>query len=302
VNNDVLARQWDRCNSIVLTWILNSISEELYMGHVFSKLACDVWTELKETYNKIDGSVVFDLYQKINSISQNGMFVSEYYHKLNVMWRQLDQILQLPTCVCEASREFNDFNSMIKLMKFLMGLGSVYQHVRTHLLIKEVLPTVKEAFAIVSREESHRNSGNNSKKGQSLAFVSKTNKNFEFKKGNKVSNQNLKCTHCNKIGHSVDKCFEIIGYPSWMKPRNNQGRRVAATNNSFVESTDVPITSLTSDQLSKLLSLLNDKPSDVAQSCNVSGIGSSPFCASLFDNQSVFCFQNSNGNKESTGW
>jgi hypothetical protein len=29
----VLASQWDRCNSVVITWILNSISEEL----------CDDW-------------------------------------------------------------------------------------------------------------------------------------------------------------------------------------------------------------------------------------------------------------------
>ncbi|XP_076901892.1 uncharacterized protein LOC143556468 [Bidens hawaiensis] len=39
VNNEVLASQWDRCNSIVLTWILNSVSDELYVGQVYSELA-----------------------------------------------------------------------------------------------------------------------------------------------------------------------------------------------------------------------------------------------------------------------
>lgn len=84
-DNEVLAMQWDRCNSVVLTWILNSISEELYMGLVYSKLASDVWTELKETYDKIDESVIFNLYQKINNLTQNGMSVSEYYHKYNYL-------------------------------------------------------------------------------------------------------------------------------------------------------------------------------------------------------------------------
>ncbi|KAJ0800186.1 putative retrotransposon Copia-like protein [Helianthus annuus] len=65
--DEVLGRQWDRCNSIVLTWILNSLSDELYLGHVYSKLASEVWRDLKETYDKVDGSVVFNLYQKINS-------------------------------------------------------------------------------------------------------------------------------------------------------------------------------------------------------------------------------------------
>ncbi|XP_076913506.1 uncharacterized protein LOC143572165 [Bidens hawaiensis] len=97
VEDDVLAKQWDRCNSVVPSWILNSISEELYLGQVFSKSTLSVWQDLKETYDKVDGSVVFGLYQKINSVNQNGNSVTEYYHKLNTMWKQFDAMVQLPT-------------------------------------------------------------------------------------------------------------------------------------------------------------------------------------------------------------
>ncbi|XP_076906481.1 uncharacterized protein LOC143562613 [Bidens hawaiensis] len=69
IENEVLASQWEMCNSVVLTWILNSICEELYVGQVYSKLASDVWDDLKETYDKVDGSVIFSLYQKINSMT-----------------------------------------------------------------------------------------------------------------------------------------------------------------------------------------------------------------------------------------
>ncbi|GJV55829.1 kinase-like domain-containing protein [Tanacetum coccineum] len=41
--DDVLGRQWDRVNAIVLGWILNSISEELYLDQIFSKRAKHVW-------------------------------------------------------------------------------------------------------------------------------------------------------------------------------------------------------------------------------------------------------------------
>ncbi|GKG08031.1 hypothetical protein Tco_0333863, partial [Tanacetum coccineum] len=30
--DEVLGRQWDRVNAMVLGWILNSISEELFLG------------------------------------------------------------------------------------------------------------------------------------------------------------------------------------------------------------------------------------------------------------------------------
>ncbi|GJX07891.1 ribonuclease H-like domain-containing protein [Tanacetum coccineum] len=37
--DEVLGKQWDRVNAIVLVWILNSISEELFLGQIFSKRA-----------------------------------------------------------------------------------------------------------------------------------------------------------------------------------------------------------------------------------------------------------------------
>ncbi|KAJ0947540.1 putative transcription factor interactor and regulator CCHC(Zn) family [Helianthus annuus] len=305
VDDEVLAAQWERCNSVVLTWILNSVSEELYLGQVYSKLASEVWKDLKETYDNIDGSVVFNLYQKINGFNQNGLSVSEYYHKLNIMWKQLDQILQLPSCTCNASTSFNNFNQMIKLMQFLMGLDSVYQSVRTNPLTKESLPTVKEAFAIVSREESHRNSSSD-KKSQTVGFVSKISQSDLTKRINKVSNQSLKCTNCNKLGHTVEKCFEIIGYPSWMKPRGGQGKKAIASSSNTVsvvnDTSGSGVASLSAEQVSRLLSLLSDRTCETAgQSCNVSGSVTSSFCSNVFY-KPVYNFATLFDNKRDSGW
>ncbi|XP_071729220.1 uncharacterized protein [Rutidosis leptorrhynchoides] len=66
-----LGNQWERCNSVVLSWILGSISEEFYLGQVFSTIASEIWLELKETYDRVDG----------------GSTLSEYYHSLNSLWK-----------------------------------------------------------------------------------------------------------------------------------------------------------------------------------------------------------------------
>ncbi|XP_071694205.1 uncharacterized protein [Rutidosis leptorrhynchoides] len=63
-----LASQWERCNTVVLSWMLGTLSEELYNGQIFSTSALTVWNDLKETYDKIDGYVIFDLHQKINNL------------------------------------------------------------------------------------------------------------------------------------------------------------------------------------------------------------------------------------------
>ncbi|XP_076916032.1 uncharacterized protein LOC143575583 [Bidens hawaiensis] len=282
-NDEVLASHWDRCNSIVLTWILNSVCDELYAGQVYSESAFDVWEELRDTYDKVDGSIIFGMYQNINSLTQNGSSVSDYYHKLSTMWKQLDAMLQLPSCSCQASKSFNDFNTLIKLMQFLMGLDDAYQPVRTNLLTRDPLPSVKAAFSIISREESHRNANGSSKtQTQNVGFVAKTNQFQDTKKGiYRGPNPNLKCTHCNKIGHTIERCFEIVGYPQISKPRTgkfgNQGTKSFSNNsngsnfgkaNASSNSNNV---SLTPDQISRLLGLLGDKTDEGPQAPNLGG-------------------------------
>ncbi|GJS99007.1 ribonuclease H-like domain-containing protein [Tanacetum coccineum] len=119
-----LSNQLERCNAIVLSWLLKSVSEDLYLDQIFFDNATDVWAELKETYDKLDGFVLFNLMQKINSFKQGDLFISEYYHKLNSLWREFDILIKLPRC-----EQFVDYSNFI---------------------------TAKDAFTIVSREESHR--------------------------------------------------------------------------------------------------------------------------------------------------
>ncbi|XP_076955660.1 uncharacterized protein LOC143630559 [Bidens hawaiensis] len=222
--NEHLGKQWDRCNAVVLSWILNSISEELFKGQVFSKIASVVWEELKETYSKVDGSIMFNLHQKISMFKQDGCPISEYYHKLTSMWRQFDSLSELPSCTCNVANETNKFNQNMILMQFLMGLDDVYQPMRTSILTKDPLPTVKGAFAIISSEESHRKI-TSSNKSQPTSFASKTS---NYKKPRSP----LKCTHSNKNGHVVEKCYELVGYPT-----NYKSKLKNTTSNNVVSET-----------------------------------------------------------------
>ncbi|GJZ03466.1 putative transcription factor interactor and regulator CCHC(Zn) family protein, partial [Tanacetum coccineum] len=159
-NDHVLANQWDLCNSVV------------------------------DTYDKDDGSVIFNLHKNINSLNQNGSFLSEYYHNLNSLWKQFDAMISLPPCTCEAAKHYENHANQIKLMQFLMGLDDTYQPIRSNILTREPLPLVKTDFTIVSGEESHRNvtsMNNASKTPSATAFAAKGfhNKN-SIKKGMKT--------------------------------------------------------------------------------------------------------------------
>ncbi|GJW57467.1 ACT domain-containing protein [Tanacetum coccineum] len=68
------------CNSVVFTCILNSLSPD---GAIYAKSAYELWNDIKETYDKVDGSANFNPHTNINSLTQSGSSLAEYYNNLN---------------------------------------------------------------------------------------------------------------------------------------------------------------------------------------------------------------------------
>ncbi|GJS71465.1 ribonuclease H-like domain-containing protein [Tanacetum coccineum] len=268
----------------VATSVWCSLSQDVYLGHVFFDNAANVWNESKETYDRVDGSIVFNLLQKINTFKQGGLPVSEYYHKLNPLWREFDILTKLPDCTYVSS-----------------------------ILTREILPEVKDNFVIISREESHRGMPASSiktketKKPQVFAFGSRTNDNNRRRTNGNWSNNNgsnvnkgnydsFLCKNCSLKGHTIDRCFEIIGYPLGFKRNpnlkpygnfNNNKTNFSDTKGNNDVKTSAGTVSLTNEQVMKLMSLFNEKG---GSSANAHMAGSS-FCS--FYNCSVVFNQNS---------
>ncbi|GKE69045.1 hypothetical protein Tco_1527117, partial [Tanacetum coccineum] len=89
---------------------------------------------------------------------------------------QYNAMIELPKCVCTASEGFKKHNQLLKLMQFLMGLDDFYMQIRSSILSREVLPDVRNAYATISSEESHRvavgSVVGSSQRNQAFAFVS----------------------------------------------------------------------------------------------------------------------------------
>ncbi|KAI3781841.1 hypothetical protein L2E82_11867 [Cichorium intybus] len=214
--------KWERANAVVCSWILGSLSEPVYANHASTEYASTMWKELYETYHKSDASVIFNLHQKINSINQSSLSVSDYYNKLDALWKEFDGLTNLPGCVCEASTGFNDHSKLIKLMQFLNGLDDTFNQVKSHILLMKPLPNVRTAFSIISREESFQKNGSlssNQLKVQTSVFNSrfKDSRNNE----NRSQTQLLQCKHCGIKGHTIDRCNKVVGYPKDYKHKNN---------------------------------------------------------------------------------
>ncbi|GJR72454.1 ribonuclease H-like domain-containing protein [Tanacetum coccineum] len=225
----------DRCNSIVLSWLLNSVSPDLFLGQIFSDNASDVWAELKETYDKLDGYIILSLLQKIHNFKQGELTVSEYYRRLNSLWREFDIMTKLPKCSCAAREDVSKHHQLMRLMQFLMGLNDVYQPIRSSLLSRETLPDVKEAFAIISREECFDIIGyprgynrNSSRPGVKSTFTA----NVEVNQTNQTSTQSSPSLSLSN--EQIMKLMSLINdMPSRSVQANMAGRASFLNHNVF---------------------------------------------------------------------
>ncbi|GJU39571.1 ribonuclease H-like domain-containing protein [Tanacetum coccineum] len=91
---------------------------------------------------------------------------------------------------------------------------------------------VKEAFVVVSREETHRGLDPGKVYAKNpVDFVARTNNgndNFNNNRRantnnncNRGPNPNLVCKHCGLIGHTIERCYELNGYPAGFKKKPN---------------------------------------------------------------------------------
>ncbi|GJU77789.1 ribonuclease H-like domain-containing protein [Tanacetum coccineum] len=139
----------------------------------------------------------------------------------------------MPKCSCDGASALKKHNQLLRLMQFILGLDEVFALVRSHILTTKPLLDVKSAFATLSRDEVYKNISvhNSGTKCGPSAFVTKPN---EWTT-NKFNNQNKKfnisllvCNNCNRIGHIIDKCFEIVGYPPDFKKKSADTQNVSS--------------------------------------------------------------------------
>lgn len=63
---------------------MNAVSKKIFGGIVYSIDAPRVWEDLRERFDKVNGSKIFALHQEIGSLVQGNNTISVYYSKLVV--------------------------------------------------------------------------------------------------------------------------------------------------------------------------------------------------------------------------
>ena len=68
-SNSPLLPYWQRCNDMVLSWILNSLHKNIRDSVLFCEKASDMWKELVERYGQSNKVRLFQAQKEISCIS-----------------------------------------------------------------------------------------------------------------------------------------------------------------------------------------------------------------------------------------
>ncbi|XP_019252824.1 PREDICTED: uncharacterized protein LOC109231632 [Nicotiana attenuata] len=95
--------QWERCNDMVTSWILNSISKGLADSLQYVNDAQELWKELEDRYDQTSGAKLYQLQRETNDLNQGNLDITGYYTRMKKLWEELNTLNAHAQCKCNCT-------------------------------------------------------------------------------------------------------------------------------------------------------------------------------------------------------
>lgn len=120
---------WIRCNHMVASWLLNSISKELADNVLYIDMTVGIGKDLTKCFSQGNGPRIFQVQKCIATLSQGQNNVTAYFTKLKALWEELFNCKHHHICTCGAVKHLADEHNQESVMQFLLGLNDSYSNV-----------------------------------------------------------------------------------------------------------------------------------------------------------------------------
>ncbi|XP_019256316.1 PREDICTED: uncharacterized protein LOC109234705 [Nicotiana attenuata] len=320
---------WSRCNHMVTSWLLNSLTKVIADSVLYSKTAKDLWLDLEHRFGQPNESKLYHLQKELADLVQGTADIATYFTRMKRRWDELDTLnsdMQCScNCDCGGKKKMQQFKEDERLIQFLMGLNETYGLAWSNILMVKPLPSVNQAYSLLMQDENQReihvssqfptdgvsfmvkNQGPQSYQNPAPShFPQQKNGNTPYK-GNlahKGKKNTQMCSYCKMTNHTIDNCYRLVGFPADFKftknkrvqnpPKGNSATVVEDTGEIRSNMAEGPQFSqkLSSDQFSQLVNLLNQLQTGQGASQEVNANSASGI---LFTN-SPSCYSVSNSN------
>ncbi|KAL5743738.1 hypothetical protein ACOSQ2_026854 [Xanthoceras sorbifolium] len=182
---------WQRCNHMVLSWILNS---------------------------------------EITEQRQGQQSISAYYTKMKSLWDELASYHDPITCTYGGLKNLAEREEKERVMQFLMGLNESYATVQGSILMISPLPDTRKVHALVLQQErqievaarrentSYAAMQTSIQQGSySGSFIPSEAGRSQDKERTTITGKKKNCSFCGRDYHIIDRCYFIHGFPQGHK-------------------------------------------------------------------------------------
>ncbi|RVW95985.1 putative inactive ATP-dependent zinc metalloprotease FTSHI 5, chloroplastic [Vitis vinifera] len=164
-------RKWKIENSMIMSWLINSMNNDIGENFLLFGTAKDIWDAAKETYSSSENtSELFQVESALHDFRQGEQSVTQYYNTLT--------------------------------RGRIMGI--------------KPLPSLREAFSEVRREESRKKvmMGSKEQPAPTLDASALAARSFNSSGGDRQKRDRPWCDYCKKPGHYKETCWKLHGKPA----------------------------------------------------------------------------------------
>lgn len=154
-------KAWERCNTMVIGWIMTSVESSVAKSVMYYHTARDVWTNLEDRFGQSSSTQLYHIQEDLASLTQSGRPIADYYIKVKALWDELDNIDPLSICCCTgctcdtAKRNLKQQQNR-RIINFLMKLDDKFSQIRTNILMMDDLPNPSQVYRLLMQEQRHK--------------------------------------------------------------------------------------------------------------------------------------------------
>lgn len=176
----------------------------------------------------------YQLEQAVMSLKQGQLDLSTYFTQKKTLWEKLanTKSSKVKKCNCDHVKELLEEAATSQIIQFLMGLNDNFNNIRGQILNMKPHSALNDIYNMLDQDESQRMIGNHTKGTPNptafqMQFTQSENSQALLAHG---GFQKPKCSHRHRIGHTVEKCYKVHGYPPGHPQRNKENKQIGSTN------------------------------------------------------------------------
>ena len=147
-----LYEDWESCNTMVLSWMINSMHVDVSSSIMYYETTREMWIELQNLFSLGNGPKIYNLQREISHISYNQMSMTEYYTKFKRLWDQLLNYEPLPECSYGDIKLLSVSYNKAYVMRFLIGLNENFETLCSQILMYDPFPSISKVYSLVFKK------------------------------------------------------------------------------------------------------------------------------------------------------